>query len=81
MKNNTMTPEDKALQLLDRFKFDFTNDISQQKQGAVMCVYEIIDTQISNMKDITYWQEVVNHLYSIGTGELEAKADRFNYNV
>ena len=76
-----MTPEDKALQLLNRFKFDFTNDISEQKQGAVMCVYEIIDLQIFNGKDITYWQEVVNHLYSIGTDELEAKADRFNYNV
>jgi hypothetical protein len=76
-----MTPEDKALQLLDRFKFDFTNDISEQKQGAIMCVYEIIDLQISNMKDITYWQEVVFHLYSIGTGELEAKADRFDLNA
>jgi hypothetical protein len=76
-----MTPEDKALQLLERFKFDFTNDISQQKQGALKCVYEIIDLQISNMKDITYWQEVVFYLYSIGSGELEAKADRFNLNA
>jgi hypothetical protein len=76
-----MTPEDKALQLLERFKFDFTNDISQQKQGAMMCVYEIIDLQILNMKDITYWQEVVFYLYSIGSGELEAKADRFNLNA
>jgi hypothetical protein len=33
------------------------------------------------MKDITYWQEVVFHLYSIGTSELEAKADRFNLNA
>jgi hypothetical protein len=47
-----MTPEDKALQLLDRFKFDFT----------------------------TYWQEVIMHLHYIGTGELEAKSDRFNLN-
>jgi hypothetical protein len=75
-----MTPEDKALQLLDRFKFNFITDQDQAKQGALMCVYEIIDLQISNMKDITYWQEVVFHLYSIGTGELEAKADRFNLN-
>ena len=76
-----MTPEDKALQLLDRFKFDFTNNISEQKQGALKCVYEIIDLQISNGKDITYWQDVVFHLYSIGTGELEAKVDIFNLNA
>jgi hypothetical protein len=76
-----MTPEEKALQLLDRFKFDFTNTLFIQKQGAIMCVFEIIDLQLSNGKDITYWQEVVFHLYSIGTGELEAKADRFNLNA
>lgn len=73
-----MTPEDKALQLLERFSFDFTTDLSQRKQGAFMCVYEIIDLQISNGKDITYWQEVIMQLHYIGTGELEAKADRFN---
>ena len=49
-----MTPEDKALQLLDRFSFDFTTDLNQRKQGAFMCVYEIIDYLISNGKDITY---------------------------
>ena len=75
-----MTPEDKALQLLDRFKFDFTTDLSQRKQGAFMCVYEIIDYLISNGKDITYWQEVIMQLHYIGTGELEAKSDRFNLN-
>ena len=73
------TAEDKALQLLDKFRFDLKNDY-QVKQAALMCVYEIIDLQISNGKDITYWQEVVFHLYAIGTGELEAKADRFNLN-
>ena len=75
-----MTPEDKALQLLDRFSFDFTTDLNQRKQGAFMCVYEIIDLQISNGKDITYWQEVIMQLHYIGTGELEAKADKFNLN-
>ena len=75
-----MTPEDKALQLLDRFSFDFTTDLNQRKQGAFMCVYEIIDYLISNGKDITYWQEVIMQLHYIGTGELEAKADRFNLN-
>ena len=73
-----MTPEDKALQLFDRFSFDFTTDLNQRKQGAFMCVYEIIDYLISNGKDITYWQEVIMQLHYIGTGELEAKADRFN---
>ena len=76
-----MTPEDKALQLLDRFSFDFTTDLNQRKQGAFMCVYEIIDYLISNGKDITYWQEVIMQLHYIGTGELEAKADRFNLNT
>jgi hypothetical protein len=76
-----MTPEDKALQLLDRFSFDFTTDLNQRKQGAFMCVYEIIDYLISNGKDITYWQEVIMQLHYIGTGELEAKADRFNLNA
>jgi|688.fasta_scaffold2058703_2 hypothetical protein len=76
-----MTEEDKALQLLDRFTFYFTNDLNQAKQAALMCVYEIIDLQILNGKDITYWQKVVFYLYSIGTGELEAKADRFNLNA
>ena len=76
-----MTLEDKALQLLDRFSFDFTTDLNQRKQGAFMCVYEIIDYLISNGKDITYWQEVIMQLHYIGTGELEAKADRFNLNT
>ena len=41
-----MTPEDKALQLLDRFSFNNTTGQDQAKQGAFMCVYEIIDLQI-----------------------------------
>ena len=57
-----------------------THDLSQRKQGAFMCVYEIIDYLISNGKDITYWQEVIMQLHYIGTGELEAKADKFNLN-
>jgi hypothetical protein len=76
-----MTPEDKALQLLERFKFDIPSNLHQQRQGALMCVYEIIDLLIDEERDTLYWQEVKNHLYYIGTGELEAKADRFNLNA
>jgi hypothetical protein len=75
-----MTPEDKALQLLNLFKFDFTTDLSQRKQGALMCVYEIIDYLTDGKQDSAYWQEVRMFLLYIGTGELEAKADRFNLN-
>lgn len=75
-----MTPEDKALQLLDRFKFDFTTDQDKAKQGALMCVYEIIDYLTDREQDSAYWQEVRMHLLYIGTGELEAKADQFNLN-
>ena len=75
-----MTPESKALQLLDRFKFDYTIDSDQAKRGALMCVYEIIDYLTDGEQDSLYWQEVRMHLHYIGTGELEAKADRFNLN-
>ena len=76
-----MTPESKALQLLDRFTFHFTNDLDQAKEAALMCVYEIIDYLIDQEQDYEYWQEVRMILFYMGTGELEAKADRFNYNV
>jgi len=75
-----MTPESKAMQLLDRFSFNNTNDLDQSKQGALMCVYEIIDYLTDGEQDSAYWQEVRMHLLYIGTGELEAKADRFNLN-
>jgi hypothetical protein len=75
-----MTPEDKAMQLLDRFSFNNTNDLDQSKQGALMCVYEIIDYLTDGEQDSAYWQEVRMFLLYIGTGELEAKADRFNLN-
>ena len=45
-----------------------------------MCVYEIIDYLTDGEQDSLYWQEVRMHLHYIGTGELEAKADRFNLN-
>ena len=75
-----MTPEDKALQLLERFSFNNTNDLDKSKQGALMCVYEIIDYLTDGEQDSLYWQEVRMFLLYIGTGELEAKADRFNLN-
>ena len=43
-----MTPESKALQLLDRFTFHFTNDLDQAKEAALMCVYEIINYLITS---------------------------------
>ncbi len=76
-----MTPEDKALQLLDRFKFNNTTDQDKAKQGALMCVYEIIDYLTDGEQDSLYWQEVRMHLHYIGTDEFEAKADKFNLNA
>jgi hypothetical protein len=75
-----MTPESKAMQLLDRFSFLDTYDQDQAKQFALMCVFEIIDC-LTNKEQITYWQEVRMHLIYMGTGELEAKSDRFNLNA
>jgi hypothetical protein len=74
-----MTPESKAMQLTDKFAFDF-NDF-QTKQCALMCVYEIMETLIELNQDISYWQEVRMHLIYMGTGKLEAKSDRFNLNA
>jgi hypothetical protein len=76
-----VTPEDKALQLLDRFKFNNTTDQDKAKQGALMCVYEIIDYLTDGEQDSLYWQEVRMHLHYIGTDEFEAKADKFNLNA
>jgi hypothetical protein len=76
-----MTPESKALQLLERFSFSNTTNQDQAKQGALMCVYEIIDYLTDGEQDSLYWQEVRMFLLYIGTGELEAKADRFNLNA
>jgi hypothetical protein len=75
-----MTPESKALQLLERFSFNNTINQDQAKQGALMCVYEIINYLTDGEQDSLYWQEVRMHLLYISTGELEAKADRFNVN-
>ena len=76
-----MTPESKALQLLDRFTFHFTNDLDQAKEAALMCVYHIIEYLIDQELNYEYWQEVRIILFYMGTGELEAKADRFNLNA
>jgi len=75
-----MTPESKALQLLERFSFNNTTNQDQAKQGALMCVYEIIDYLTNKEQDI-YWEEVRMFLLYIGTDELEAKSDRFNLNA
>lgn len=76
-----MTAEDKALQLLDRFKFYKKTDQYQIKQCALMCVYEIMEALIEQNLDVTYWKEVRMHLHYIGTDEFEAKADKFNLNA
>jgi hypothetical protein len=76
-----MTPESKAMQLMDRFKFDFGTNLHQQKQCAMMCVYEIMDTLIELNQDIKFWKEVRMHLIYYGTDEFEAKADKFNLNA
>jgi hypothetical protein len=75
-----MTPESKAMQLLDLFSFNNTYNQDQSKKNALMCVYEIIDYLNDEKQDSAYWQEVRMFLLYIGTGELEAKADRFNLN-
>ena len=76
-----MTPEDKALQLLDRFNFNKKPNNYHIKQCALMCVYEIMEFLIELNQDITYWKEVRMHLHYIGTDEFEAKADKFNLNA
>jgi len=76
-----MTPESKALQLLDRFNFNNEPNNYHSKQCALMCVYEIMETLIELNQDITYWKEVRMHLTYIGTDEFEAKADKFNLNA
>jgi hypothetical protein len=75
-----MTPENKAMQLLDLFSFNNTCNQDQSKKNALMCVFEIIDYLNDEKQDSAYWQEVRMFLLYIGTGELEAKADRFNIN-
>ena len=76
-----MTPESKALQLLDRFNFNNSTNDFQAKQCALMCVYEIMEALIELNQDRTYWKEVRMHLTYIGTDEFEARADKFNLNA
>lgn len=73
-----MTPEDKALNLIDRFKFNGEVEFDMAKKSAIMCVYQIIDMLTDWEMDSAYWQEVRFHLYAIGTYRNEARADRFN---
>ena len=74
------TPEDKALQMIDRYK-GLGLDFDMAKRCASMALYEIIDVLIEKELDSAYQQEVRFFLAKIGTGELEAKVDRFNYNL
>lgn len=76
-----MTPESKALQLLDRFNFNNSHNNHHSKQCALMCVYEIMEALIELNQDRTYWAEVRMHLTYIGTDEFEARADKFNLNA
>ena len=73
-----MIPEDKALSLIDRFKFNGEVEFDMAKKAAIMSVFEIIDMLTDWEMDSAYWQEVRFHLYAIGTGRNEAMADRFN---
>ena len=74
------TPEDKALQMIDRYKGQGL-DFDMAKRCASLAVYEIIDVLIEKELDSAYYQEVRFFLAKIGTGELEASVDRFNYNL
>ena len=76
-----MTSEDKALNLIDKFKFNGEVEFDKAKQAAIMCVYETIQDRIDGEVESAYWQEVRFHLYAIGTGRNEARADRFNENL
>jgi len=76
-----MTREDRALDLIHKFKFDNTLEFNQAKQAAIMCVFEIIDMLTDWEMDSAYWQEVRFHLYAIGTGINEAIADKFNEDI
>jgi len=72
-----MTPEDKAMQLHSRFK-EITNDFDLAKRASMMCVYEIIDDRTEGEMDSAYRQEVRMFQAYMGTGQLEARADKFN---
>jgi len=73
-----MTPKEKAHQLIKRFTLDLTMDFDLCRQGALMCVYEIIQDRIDGELDSAYWQEVRMELVYMNTGNHEARADRFN---
>lgn len=74
------TPEDKALQMIDRFK-GLGLDFDTAKRCASLAVYEIIDVLIDKELDSAYQQEIRFFLAKIGTGELEASADKFNLDI
>ena len=73
-----MIPEDKALSLIDRFKFNGEVEFDMAKKAAIMSVFEIIDMLTDWEMDSAYWQEVRFHLYAIGTDRNESRADKFN---
>lgn len=77
-QNNLLqTPEDKALQMIDRYK-NLGLDFDMAKKCASLAIFEIIDLLIEKELDSAYQQEIRFFLAKIGTGEMEARADRFN---
>ena len=74
------TSEDKALQMIDRYK-GLGLDFDMAKRCASLAVFEIIDLLIEMEADSAYQQEVRFFLAKIGTGQLEANADRFNEDI
>ena len=74
----TMTPKEKASQLIRRFTLDFTIDFDTSREAALICVYEIIEDRTEGELDSAYWQEVRMELAYMRTNNYEAKADKFN---
>ena len=55
-----MTPKEKAKELVDRFlnEQNDTEEISQAKQCALICVDEILKNTLQIPQVLDYWQEV-----------------------
>ena len=64
-----MTPQEKAIELVDKFKYIsyYLDDIQNHKEGALIAVQEIISEMsdyydeydcTKTLKKIEYWQEV-----------------------
>jgi len=55
-----MTPQEKAIELVDKFKYIsyYLDDIQNHKEGALIAVDEILSLFVSDCEDTRYWQEV-----------------------